>query len=95
MSLPGLTLVTPKIWMTQEACAKKQEELVFCLFCFFLNAGGCFNKKTVRGVSRESFYSTVKQLPRSYWQCGMCGGGREYTVGGPLCVFVGRQMPAS
>lgn len=29
MSLRGLTLVTPKIWMTQEACAKKQEEFVF------------------------------------------------------------------
>lgn len=66
-----------------------------------LNVGGCLKRTPQRrrlvdfvsdGVRR---LSPVKQLPRSYWQCGMCGGGQECTVDGPLCVFVGRRTPAS
>lgn len=48
-----------------------------------------------QGAFQKSFHAAVKRLPRSYWQCGMCGGDQECTVGGPPCVFVEKQTPAS
>lgn len=65
---------------------RKPDLLIF--WRFLLTSVVCFRNPSAK-------HSAVKQLPRSYWQCGMCGGGRECTVGGPLCVFVGRQTPAS
>lgn len=60
-----------------------------------LNSSAEYPSVDVGGGPQECFNPGVKQLPRSYWQCGMCGGGRECTAGGPPCVFVGKQTPAS
>lgn len=80
--LPGLILET-LLWMTPKLVVKSRKRF---------SVEGCFRKNWDQFWS---LYTAIKQSPRSYWQCGMCGGDRECTAGGPPCVFVGWQTPAS